>query len=380
MEHNKKKEIRVAIAGLGNCASALIQGIEFYKEIGENDMYINGLMNPSIGGYLPRHIKIVTAFDIAQTKINKDISEAIYAEPNCCHKIINPEDMPLSGATCYPGPISDGCYSNEENDISTYEYFKAYDENKIKPINIAAKLKETKTEILINLLPVGSYNASRFYAQAALDAGCGFINAIPEFIISERIEGDKDWVAEFEKNRLPCAGDDIKSQVGATIAHRVLAQMFLDRGVIINNTYQLNIGGNGDFYNMKSEDRLSTKRKSKTSAVASVLPYPVKCRIGPSDYVPFLEDKKICYIRIDGTTYGNLPLVLDLKIRVEDSPNSAGVLLDIIRVMKLALDRGISGRLESISSFSFKHPHIQPPSDVIAKKWVSDFIKGNRER
>ncbi len=377
---NNPKEIRIAIAGLGNCASALIQGIEFYKNIKEEDMYIKGLMNPSIGGYLPRHIKIVAAFDVAVTKINKDIADAIYAEPNCCQSILNSGDMPKTGAFCYPGPISDGCYRTEDGRISTIDYFKAYDESEIKPVNIAQTLRDNRAEILVNLLPVGSYEASRIYAQAAIDAECGFINGIPEFIISEHLKGDKDWVSEFEGKGLPCAGDDIKSQVGATITHRVLAKMFLDRGVIVNNTYQLNIGGNGDFYNMKLESRLKTKRESKTSSVTSVIPYPINCRIGPSDFVPFLEDKKICYIRIDGTTYGGLPLVMDVKLRVEDSPNSAGVLLDLIRIMKLALDRGISGRLESISSFSFKHPHIQPPSDVIAKHWVKEFIEGKRER
>ena len=375
-----EKEIRIAIAGLGNCASALIQGIEYYKNIKEEDMYINGLMNPSISGYLPCHIKVVAAFDVSITKINKDVSEAIYAEPNCCQLIVKPEYMPKIGALCYPGPISDGCYRSENGHLSTFEYFKVYNESNIQPVDITQTLKDNRAEILINLLPVGSYVASRIYAQAAIDAGCGFINGIPEFIVSEQIQGDKDWVSEFEVKGLPCAGDDIKSQVGATLTHRVLAKMFLDRGVIVNDTYQLNIGGNGDFYNMKLEKRLATKRKSKTSAVASVLPYPINCRIGPSDYVPFLEDKKICYIRIDGTTFGNLPLVADVKLRVEDSPNSAGVLLDLIRCMKLALDRGISGRLESISSFSFKHPHIQPPSDVIAKQWVADFIEGKRER
>jgi len=378
--NSDEKEIRIALVGLGNCASALIQGIEFYKNIKEEDLYIKGVMNPSVGGYLPRHIKVVAAFDVATTKIYKDLSEAIYAEPNCCQMIVKPENMPKTGALCYPGPISDGCYVSEDGRLSTLDYFKAYDESKIKPVDITQVLKDNKAEILVNLLPVGSHKASRLYAQAAIDAGCGFINGIPEFIVSEQIKGDKDWVAEFEAKGLPCAGDDIKSQVGATLTHRVLAKMFLDRGVIVNNTYQLNIGGNGDFYNMKSENRLKTKRISKTSAVASVIPYPINCRIGPSDFVPFLEDKKICYIRIDGTTYGNLPLVMDVKLRVEDSPNSAGVILDLIRVMKLALDRGISGRLESISSFSFKHPHIQPPSDIIAKEWVKDFIEGKRER
>ncbi|MFW9865393.1 MAG: inositol-3-phosphate synthase [Candidatus Thorarchaeota archaeon] len=380
INNSTRKEIRIAIAGLGNCASALIQGIEFYKNIEENDLHINGLINPSIGGYLPCHIKVVAAFDIGISKINKDVAKAIYSEPNCCQIIIPSEHMPKEGVICYPGPISDGCYESEDGKLSTLEYFKAYDERKVKPVNIAQVLRDNKAEILINLLPVGSYEASRIYAQAAIDAGCGFINCIPEFIVSDHITDDKDWVAEFEKRGLPCAGDDIKSQVGATLTHRVLAKMFLDRGVILNNTYQLNIGGNGDFYNMKFENRLITKRKSKTSAVTSVFPYPINCRIGPSDYVPFLEDKKICYIRLDGTTYGNLPLVMDVKLRVEDSPNSAGVILDIIRVMKLALDRGISGRLESISSFSFKHPHIQPPSDVIAKQWVTEFIEGKRER
>jgi len=375
-----KSKIKIAIAGLGNVGAAIVMGIEFYKNIKPEDMYVNGLINPSIGGYLPKDIEVVAAFDVSTTKIYKDISEAIYAEPNCCAPIVKPENMPKSGHLCYPGPILDGLYRSADGRYDTYKFFKAYDEKEVKPVDVAEVLKETGAEILINIVPVGSYKASRYYAQAALDAGCGFINGIPEFIVSEQLPGDKDWVKEFEKKNLPCAGDDVKSQVGATLAHRVLVKMFLDRGVIVKDTYQLNIGGNGDFYNMKMEDRLSTKRISKTSAVTSVLPYPVKCRIGPSDYVPFLRDKKVCYIRINGVTYGNLPLVMDAKLLVEDSPNSAGVMLDIIRVMKLAMDRGIGGRLESISSFSFKHPHIQPPSDVLAKQWVQEFIEGKRER
>ncbi|MBD3353607.1 MAG: inositol-3-phosphate synthase [Candidatus Lokiarchaeota archaeon] len=374
------KKIKIAIAGLGNVAAAIVMGIEFYKNVKPQDMYVNGLMNPALGGYLPSDIQVVAAFDVATTKINKDISEAIYAEPNCCQPIVKKEDMPKLNALCYPGPIADGCYTSPDGNLSTYEFFRAYNESEVQPVDVARVLKDTGAEILINILPVGSYKASRIYAQAALDAGCGFINGIPEFIISEQVSGDKDWVAEFEKRGLPCAGDDIKSQVGATLSHRVIAKMFLDRGVVIKDTYQLNIGGNGDFYNMKMEGRLTTKRKSKTSAVTCVLPYPIKCRIGPSDYVPFLQDKKICYIRVNGTTYGNLPLVMDAKLRVEDSPNSAGVMLDLIRIMKIALDRKIAGRLESISSFSFKHPHIQPPSDVIAKQWVQEFIDGKKER
>ena len=386
MRKTNNKEIRVAIAGLGNVAAAIVMGIEYYKNIRQEDKYQAGLINASVGGYLPSDIKIVAAFDIASTKIGKDISEAIYAEPNMCHPFILPENMPKSNALCYASPISDGCYQTKDSKgkviFDTYKYFKAYNEREVKSINIAQVLIDTKAEILVNLLPVGSYKASRIYAQAALDANCAFVNGIPEFIISEQVEGDKDWVAEFEKKGLPCAGDDIKSQVGATIMHRILAKVFLDRGVIINDTYQLNIGGNGDFYNMKSEERLTTKRKSKTSAVTSVLPYgdKVSCRIGPSDYVPFLRDKKICYIRINGTTFGGLPLVCDMKLRVEDSPNSAGLIIDLIRQTKLALDRGIAGRLESISSFSFKHPHIQPSSDFEAKLWVQEYIEGKRER
>jgi len=386
MSNHDKKEIRVAIAGLGNVAAAIVMGIEYYKNIKQNDMYQAGLINASIGGYLPSNIKVVAAFDVATTKIGKNISEAIYAEPNMCHPIILPENMPKNNALCYPGPISDGCYQTKDSKgkviFDTFNYFKTYNKKDVTPCNITQVLTETEAEILVNLLPVGSYNASRIYAQAALEANCAFINGIPEFIVSEQVEGDKDWVAEFEKKGLPCAGDDIKSQVGATIMHRTIAKVFLDRGVIINNTYQLNIGGNGDFYNMKSESRLTTKRKSKTAAVTSVLPYgdKVSCRIGPSDYVPFLEDKKICYIRVNGTTFGGLPLVCDMKLRVEDSPNSAGLMIDLIRQTKLALDRGIAGRLESISSFSFKHPHIQPPSDFEAKIWVQEYIDGKRER
>ncbi|MHA1519354.1 MAG: inositol-3-phosphate synthase [Promethearchaeota archaeon] len=366
------RKIRVAIAGLGNCATALVMGIEYYKDISPEDSYISGLMNPSVGGYLYRDIEIVAAFEINSRKIGKDVADAMYEPPNVVQPIVEHENMPKLGVTVKAGPILDGCAPH------MMDSFFCYDPTKTPPCDVAQELRDVGAEILVNFLPVGSHDASRVYAQAALDAGCGFINAIPEFIVSEHVEGDVDWVAEFEKKGLPCAGDDIKSQVGATISHRVLAKMFLDRGVIIKNTYQLNIGGNTDFENMKMENRLTTKRKSKTSAVTSVLPYEIDCRIGPSDYVPFLRDIKICYIRMEGVTFGGLPLIADMKLRVEDSPNSAGVVCDIIRVMKLALDRKIAGRLESISSFSFKHPHIQPASDVMAKEWVKEFIEGKR--
>ncbi len=373
-EEDDHKEIRIAIAGLGNCASALVQGIEYYKNIHEEDMYINGRMNPSVGGYLPRHIKVVAAFEVNTLKLGHDVAEAVYADPITSPHFVAPENMPKTGVIVQPGPIHDGVAPHMR------DRFHPYDETTMKPCDVAQALKDARAEILVNYMPVGSFKAARFYAQAALDAGCGFINCIPEFIISEQVDGDKDWVAEFEKRGLPCAGDDIKSQVGATIMHRVLAKLFLDRGVIVKDTYQLNIGGDTDFENMKSEVRLTTKRKSKTAAVTSVLPYPTQCRIGPSDFVPFLEGKKICYIRMNGVTFGGVPLEVDVKMRVEDSCNSAGVVMDIIRVMKLALNRKITGRLESISSFSFKHPHVQPPSDVLAKQWVAEFIEGKRER
>jgi myo-inositol-1-phosphate synthase len=373
-EEGDEKEIRIAISGLGNCASALLQGIQYYKDIKEEDMYINGLMNPSVGGYLPKHIKIVAAFEVNTLKIGKDVAEAIYADPITTPRFVPPEEYPPTGVIVQPGPILDGVAPHMR------DRFHVFDENEIQPCDVAQVLKDARAQILVNYMPVGSYQAARYYAQAALDAGCGFINCIPEFIVSEHIDGDKDWVAEFDARGLPCAGDDIKSQVGATIMHRMLAKLFLDRGVIVKDTYQLNIGGDTDFENMKSEARLATKRKSKTAAVTSVLPYETQCRIGPSDFVPFLRGKKICYIRMNGVTFGGIPLEVDVKMRVEDAPNSAGVVLDIIRVMKLALNRGIAGRLDSISSFSFKHPAIQPPSDVLAKQWVAEFIEGKRDR
>lgn len=367
-------KIKFAFVGLGNVASALIQGIKYYEKIDEDNLYTHGLMNPKIGEYTPYDLECVCAFDINKKKIGNDINDAIFEPPNCCSIFVNPKDIGRSGVTVKPGPISDGCAEHMK------ESFFCYNVNDLKPVDLVQELKDSGAEILLNLLPVGSFKASRIYTRAAIDAGCGFINGIPEFIVSEQVLGDENWVAKFEQKNLPCAGDDIKSQVGATILHRVAAKLFLDRGVIVKDTFQLNIGGNTDFENMKKEGRLTTKRKSKTSAVTSVLPYPVKCRIGPSDYVPFLGDKKICYLQINGTTFGGLPLVLDAKLRVEDSPNSAGVIFDLLRVMKIALDRKIGGALTSISSFSFKHPPIQAPSDIIAKQWTQEFIEGKRER
>jgi len=304
-------EIKVAIVGVGNCASSLVQGVEYYKDARE-DQFVPGLMHVNFGGYHVRDIKFVAAFDV--------------------------------------------------------------DDSTQNPVDVAEVLRKAEADVLVSYLPVGSYEASRFYAQQAIEAGCGFVNAIPEFIVS-----NKEWAKRFEDAGIPCAGDDIKSQVGATILHRTLAKLLLDRGVKLEESYQLNIGGNSDFLNMLEEERLSSKRVSKTEAVSSQIPYEVPLRIGPSDYVPFLHDNKVCYIHMRGRKFGDIPLTIDVKLSVEDSPNSAGVIIDAIRAVKLALDRGIGGPLLSVSAYFFKHPPVQM-LDVDAKQAVEDFIAGKRER
>jgi len=357
-------EIRVALAGVGNCASALVQGVKYYKDAKEDDV-VPGLMHVNFGGYHIRDIRFVAAFDVNRAKIGKDLSEAIFTEPNCCVRFANP--IPKLGVKVLPGPVLDGVAPHMK------EPFKVYtlDDD---PVDVAAALKEAEADMLINFLPVGSYEATRYYAQAALDAGCAFVNCIPEFIAS-----DESWAMKFKKAGLPIAGDDIKSQLGATILHRTLVRLFVERGVIVDETYQLNIGGNTDFQNMTFEERLKTKRISKTEAVTSMVPYHVPTRIGPSDYVPFLGDKKICYIHVKGRKFGNQPVTVHAKLEVEDSPNSAGMVIDVIRAVKLALDRGISGPLTSISAYAFKHPPVQV-EDHIARRWVEEFIEGKRER
>lgn len=357
-------EIRVAIVGVGNCASALVQGIEYYKNARENET-VPGLMHVNFGEYHVRDIKFVAAFEVDKRKIGKDLAEAIFAKPNCCAKFA---DVPPLGVKVSPGPILDGAAEHMR------EPFNVYSEKEVNPVDVVEVLKEARAEILLNYLPVGSYHATRFYAQAALDAGCAFVNCMPEFIASDEV-----WSKKFEERRLPVAGDDVKSQLGATILHRSLVKLCIDRGVIVDETYQLNLGGNTDFLNMTVEERLKTKRVSKTEAVTSLVPYDLPTRIGPSDYVPFLGDKKICYITLRGRKFGNLPVTISAKLEVEDSPNSAGVVIDVIRAVKLALDRKIAGPLISISSYAFKHPPVQVP-DSTAKEWVEEYIKGKRER
>lgn len=357
-------EIHVAIAGVGNCASALVQGVEYYKDAQENAT-VPGLMHVVFGKYHVRDIKFAAAFEVNKNKIGKDLAEAIFDEGNCCVKFSN---VPPSGVRVSPAPILDGVAEHMK------EVFNAHGNHHVELADVVGILKDTDSDMLINYLPVGSAKATRFYAQAALEAGCAFINCIPEFIAS-----DVKWGKRFEDEGLPVAGDDIKSQLGATILHRNLVKLCLNRGVKIDETYQLNLGGNTDFLNMTVEERLKTKRISKTEAVTSLVPYDVPTRIGPSDYVPFLGDKKICYIMLKGRKFGNQPVAIKAKLEVEDSPNSAGVVIDVIRAMKLALDRGVAGPLLSISSYAFKHPPTQVP-DPIAKEWVEDYIDGRRQQ
>ena len=299
-------DIHVALVGVGNSASALVQGVQYYRDAKENAS-VPGLMHVNFGGYHIRDVKFVAAFEVNKKKIGKDLSEAIFTEPNCYAKFA---DVPRLGVKVSAAPMLDGVAPHMK------ETFHIYKEGELEPVDVVQTLKKTNAEILVNYLPVGSHDAARFYAQAALDAGCAFVNCMPEFIAS-----DFAWAKKFEEKNLPVAGDDIKSQVGATILHRNLARLCVDRGVIIDETYQLNLGGDTDFQNMTVEERLKTKRISKTEAVTSLIPYDLPTRIGPSDYVPFLGNKKICYLWLKGRKFGDRPLTITVKLEVEDSPN-----------------------------------------------------------
>lgn len=362
------REIRVGIVGVGNCASSLVQGIYYYSSLGEDEKDASiGLMHRSLGGYEPSHIKFVSAFDVDVRKVGKKLNEAIFAKPNCT-KVIFPH-VPDSDVVVQMGEPLDGVSEHMKNYPDDKRFILANE----KPVDVVKVLKETKTEILINYLPVGSQKAVEFYANACLEAGTAFINCVPVFIAS-----DINWVKKFEERNIPIIGDDIKSQVGATIIHRVLTKLFKDRGVKIDNTYQLNVGGNTDFLNMLERSRLKSKKISKTEAVQSQLDVPLEndhIHIGPSDYVPFLNDNKICFLKIEGRGFGNVRIDLELRLSVEDSPNSAGVVIDAIRCCKLALDRKIGGVLKSPSAYFMKHP-IEQFSDEEARERVELFIKG----
>ena len=355
-------KINVAIVGVGNCSSSLVQGVHYYGKA-KDDEFVPGLMHVNLGGYHISDINFVAAFDIDKNKVGKDLARAIYTEPNNTFKFC---EVPTTGVKVNRGMTHDGLG----------HYLSKIIEKAPGPTaDIVKILKETHTDVVINYLPVGSEEATKWYIEQVLDAGCGFINCIPVFIARE-----KYWQQRFEQRGLPVIGDDIKSQVGATIAHRVLTRLFGDRGVKLERTYQLNFGGNTDFYNMLERERLESKKISKTTAVTSQLDYEMKpddIHVGPSDYVPWLLDRKFCHIRMEGRTFGDVPLNLELKLEVWDSPNSAGVVIDAIRCCKLALDRGLKGALISPSSYFMKSPPVQYTDDQ-ARRNVEEFIAANK--
>jgi len=364
-------KIRLAIAGVGNCASSFIQGLFYYKDVSSNDDLIPGLMHNVLGGYKVSDVQPVAAFDIDSRKVGKDLSQAILAPPN--NTTIFQKDIPNLGIEVHMAPVLDGV-AGHMDDYPEDEAFRVSDS---KPVDVVKVLKESGANVLINYMPVGSEDAARYYAQCALDAGIAFVNCMPVFIAS-----DNTWAKKFEDKGIPIVGDDIKAQVGATITHRVLTKLWGDRGVKLDRTYQLNTGGNTDFLNMLERSRLKSKKISKTDAVQSQLPQPLhpnNVHIGPSDYVPWQKDNKVCFIRMEGRKFGDVPVNLELRLSVEDSPNSAGVAIDAVRCAKLGLDRKISGRLLSISSYTMKHPPQQFP-DTVARQMVEDYIKGERER
>lgn len=328
-------------------------------------------MHWDIGGYLPSDIEIVAAIDIDERKVGKDLSEAIFEEPNCTTVFC--EDIPKTGVKVSMGNVLDGVSEHMKNYEDKYK-FKVSNE---EPVDVVKLLKDSGAEMLLNYLPVGSEEAAKFYAQAALDAGIAYINNMPVFIVS-----DDEWAKKFEEKNIPIIGDDIKAQIGATITHRTLTNLFEERGVKLDRTYQLNTGGNTDFLNMLNRDRLESKKESKTEAVQSVLNERLdeeNIHIGPSDYVPWQKDNKICYLRMEGRLFGDVPMNLELRLSVEDSPNSAGCVIDAIRCCKIALNRNIGGRLESISSFIMKHPPVQYTDDEAYQR-VEKFIAGDLER
>ncbi|MBU1863789.1 MAG: inositol-3-phosphate synthase [Candidatus Omnitrophica bacterium] len=367
----QNKKIKIAIVGVGNCAASLLQGIDYYRHNKHEGAQYLGLMNYNLGGYLPDDIEVVAAFDIDKRKVGKRVDQAIYAPPNCVFPIktaIGKINVPVK-----MGHILDG-FSNHMKNYPPHRTFIPADET---PVDVADELQKSKADILLNYLPVGSEQATRFYAECCLSTGVSLINCMPAFIVSDPI-----WAKRFSDKNIPCIGDDIKAQIGATIIHRTLAKLFSDRGVKVDRTYQLNTGGNTDFLNMLNRERLKSKKISKTQAVQSQLNPPLEeenIHIGPSDYVPWQNDNKICFIRMEGRSFGGVPMNIELRLSVEDSPNSAGVAIDAIRCCQLARERKIGGSLISISAFTMKHPP-QQFSDTDAKQLVKKFIDGIIER
>jgi myo-inositol-1-phosphate synthase len=355
------RKVRVGIVGVGNCASSLVQGLSYYREANGNEP-VPGLMNVELGGYHVSDVEISSAFDVNASKVGRDVSEAIFAKPNNTQRFAL---VPPSGIRVHRGPTLDGLGKYLRDEI---------DEADEPEADVAEVLRESRTDVLVSYLPVGSQRATEFYAEKALEAGCAFVNCIPVFIAS-----NPDWRRRFEERGLPIVGDDIKSQVGATIVHRVLANLFRERGVRLDRTYQLNFGGNTDFQNMLERERLESKKISKTQAVASQLDMPLApedIHVGPSDHVPWLTDRKWAYIRMEGTTFGGVPLNVELKLEVWDSPNSAGIVIDAVRCAKLAMDRKIGGALTGPSSYFMKSPP-QQFTDNEARERTQAFIDGD---
>lgn len=358
----QRRKIKLAIVGVGNCASSLVQGIHYYRDA-PDDGFVPGVMHVNFGGYHIRDIEIVAAFDVNESKVGKDVAEAIYAEPNNTAIFSN---VPFLGVTVSRGPRLDG--------VNKYTAPLVPVDDKRQTVDVAQVLKDSGAEVVVNYLPVGSQAATEFYAQAAIDAGCGFVNCIPVFIAS-----NPEWAQKFEQAGLPVIGDDIKAQVGATITHRTLVNLFLDRGMKVERTYQLNTGGNTDFLNMLERERLTQKKISKTEAVQSQIEArgqyiePDNIHVGPSDYVPWQKDNKICFLRIESKHFGDVPMNLELRLSVEDSPNSAGVAIDSIRCLKLALDAGLKGAIIEPAAYFQKHPPKQI-EDREARALVETYI------
>jgi myo-inositol-1-phosphate synthase len=356
--------VRVAIVGVGNCASSLVQGVQYYRNADPNDR-VPGLMHVKFGDYHVSDVQFVAAFDVDAKKVGSDLAVAINASENNTIKIC---DVPPTGVVVQRGPTFDG--------LGRY-YRQTIEESDAEPVDVVAALREAQVDVVVSYLPVGSEEADKFYAQAAIDAGCAFVNALPVFIASDPV-----WAQKFTDAGLPIVGDDIKSQVGATIVHRTLARLFEDRGVELLRTYQLNFGGNMDFMNMLERERLMSKKISKTQSVTSQIPHEMETgtvHIGPSDHVPWLDDRKWAYIRLEGRAFGDVPLNAELKLEVWDSPNSAGIIIDAIRAAKIALDRKIGGPILSASSYLMKSPPVQY-LDHDARQAVEDFIAGTIER
>ncbi|HEY7810233.1 MAG TPA: inositol-3-phosphate synthase [Allosphingosinicella sp.] len=366
--HDPQGEIRVAIIGVGNCASSLVQGLAYYQNGGANEQI--GLMHWDLGGYRPKDIKVVAAWDIDRRKVGKDVGAAIFEKPNCTTVFC--DHVPEAGVTVEMGRTLDGFSEHmaETRDDRTFLVSDAEQPNKE---DIVRRLRESNTDVLLNYLPVGSQEATEFYAECALEAGVAFVNNIPVFIAS-----NPEWAQRFIDAGVPIIGDDIKAQLGATIVHRVLTDLFAKRGVKLDRTYQLNTGGNTDFLNMSNRKRLASKKVSKTEAVQSVTDHRLddeNIHIGPSDYVPWQNDNKVCFLRMEGRMFGDVPLNLELRLSVEDSPNSAGVAIDMIRCAKLAKDRGLSGPIHPASAYFCKHPPIQSTDDE-AHTQLEAFING----